>query len=114
MALGVGASWARGHGNACGVAGERAGARGMGRIQVFLQGIQPSCVFRRTHAVPPAHPCRAIRRSPGLRFGEGGGGFGVLLGTGALRDCGHRSAYGAAWEWAEPMAGERAVARGRG
>ena len=36
------------------------------------------------------------------------------MGVGALRARWYGSAFGAAWEWAKPTAGERAAARGRG
>ena len=129
-----GALWARGQGNACGVAWEwtRAPGRGagggprQGMGSGFFRGIQPDCAlrfslpglpanhcwaFQRFRAVPHGTSLPRLRRCPALRLGvmaRGGGDSECLWESGVLRACGHGSAYGAAWEWAGVTAGERA------
>jgi len=63
-----------------------------------------------------AHPCRAFQRFPALRLrvvAWGGGDSGCLWESGVSRARGHGNAGGAAWEWAEPAAGERSMSRDR-
>ena len=118
MARGSGRFWSVfGIPGRCGFAGMGApatrhrsgrGPRGRGWVG-FFGGWSSRCAFG------PFLP--RLRRFPALWLGvvaRGGGGSGYLWGCGGSPARGHGSACGAAWEWAEPTAGERAGARGRG
>ena len=134
---GLGASGALracGQRNAYGAAGERAEARGRGWVRVLpgnsTELRRPAFLCRVSRQTPAAlssvslrcltaYPCRAFGAS--LPFGpqkvavvRDGGMSGVALTAGALQARGHRSACGAAWEWAGPTAGERAETRSVG
>jgi len=119
---GIGASRARGQGNACGVAGEWAGPTA-GSEFGFFRGTEPCLAFQRfsagpaaylccplqwSHAVPSAHPGRAFRLffvgpwaypyralPASTRLGaERRGGFGGVSRVRALRARGQGDACG--------------------
>ena len=81
---GSGAQGARGQGNACGVVGEWARARGRGGGFGIFLGIQPCCALRRFSALSSACPGSACRAC--LNSGAGGGGVsgGGLVGSGSI------------------------------